>query len=213
MKHCNPSSCCYWPWRDEFLGFLLWRWLGGQRTLSEANMRLQKHNPTMHRSTAQSQVSHFHSLLQVHFHHSHPVSSHLPSIFKPFHIFHFPATPPPPKCKSGEIEGVHDVCTLCQHMHLRQRWRRAGEGRPKGGRGLLTCQSVILFLRLRCAHQEGVFLLESSVMNRRLAPCLIKFQRSPISILPSKNVQHTSGFYWLVRADSAVQALPCKVCS
>lgn len=38
MKHCNPSSCCYWPWRDEFLGFFLWRWLGGQRTLSEANM-------------------------------------------------------------------------------------------------------------------------------------------------------------------------------
>lgn len=111
MKHCNPSSCCYWPWRDEFLGFFLWRWLGGQRTLSEANMRLQKHNPTMHRSTAQSQVSHFHSLLQVHFHHSHPVSSHLPSIFKPFHIFHFPATPPPPQMQIGRNWGS----TWCMH--------------------------------------------------------------------------------------------------
>lgn len=211
MKHCNPSSCCYWPWRDEFLGFFLWRWLGGQRTLSEANMGFK--------STIQQCIDLQLNLKFLTFTRcskstsiTPTLSAHICPRFSSLFIFST-SLPPPPKCKSGEIEGVHDVCTLCQHMHLRQRWRRAGEGRPKGGRGLLTCQSVILFLRLRCAHQEGVFLLESSVMNRRLAPCLIKFQRSPISILPSKNVQHTSGFYWLVRADSAVQALPCKVCS
>lgn len=39
-------------------------------------------------------------------------------------------------------------------------------------------------------------------MNGRLARRLIKFHPSLASISPSKNVQHTSGFYWLVRADS-----------
>lgn len=50
------------------------------------------------------------------------------------------------------------------------------------------------------------------LMNSRPALCLIKFHLSLISILPSKNIQHTSGFYWLVGADSGVQALPCKLC-
>lgn len=74
-------------------------------------------------------------------------------------------------------------------------------GKPKFRRRL-TCQSLILSLRLRCATREGVLLLGSFVMNRRLAPCLIKFQHSLISIVPSKNVKHTSGFYWLVGTDS-----------
>lgn len=64
-----------------------------------------------------------------------------------------------------------------------------------------------------CSHREGVLLLESSVMNRRLAPCLIKFHHSLISILPSKNVQHTMGFIDLSEQTARVQALPCKVCS
>lgn len=45
-------------------------------------------------------------------------------------------------------------------------------------------------------------------MNGRLAHCLIKFHHSLASISPSKNVQHTSGFYWLVRADRS----DCRLC-
>lgn len=122
-----------------------------------------------HSSAAKSWASHWHLLLPVLVHPSRPVSSHLPWIFKPFHSFHFPAIPPNTtrwECTS--------VC-VCVWAHACVTAMKTGGGEARDGRGLLTCQSVLLFLRLRCAHQEGVFLLESSVMNRRLARCLIKF--------------------------------------
>lgn len=61
-------------------------------------------------------------VLIVHVHLSHPASSHLPCIFNPFHIFHFPATLPPLPVQLGETEAerAHDAGVT--------RW---GEGRGR----------------------------------------------------------------------------------
>lgn len=126
MKHCSHS---YWPWRDEFLRFFLWRWWGDKGHLLKPTwgfestiqqciaLQLNLEFPTFTRCSESTSIT--------------PIlSAHICPRFSSLFIF---STPPhPQKCKSGEIERVHDVCTLCQHMHLRQQMKTGRWGEAKG---------------------------------------------------------------------------------
>lgn len=110
MKHCNPSSCCYWPWRDEFLGFFLWRWLGGQRTLSEANMGFK--------STIQQCIDLQLNLKFLTFTRcskstsiTPTLSAHICPRFSSLFIFSTSLPPPPPQMQIGRNRGS----TWCMH--------------------------------------------------------------------------------------------------